>query len=352
MSINENNICYAPWNLIRVEPDGNCYSCSSAFVKDFYNYGNLFEQDLDEIWNGIEAQSFRNDKRTMSYSFCRKNDCFLFCANFASYQNKSIEKLVSSKYPSLVSLSYDYTCSQRCVFCRDKVMIMPSPIAKKWESILESKIIPMLKDTKLLEISCSGEFFDSKHSQKILKKIVEVYPDIKLRIFSNGINFTQENVEKLGLVKNIAEVCLSIHSGSKRVHRKIFRSETYDRVLENMEYISKLKRDRVFDILNFEFAINVLNYKDIKKFIKLSEKYDAMPIFIMVNDTTNTEFVKKVDKFAVFKTSHYLYNDFVKRLSDPFVYKKLPEFLKILKPVSKIQIIKNYIQHMKSCFGR
>ncbi len=349
MTQTNNNFCDAPWNLLRVEMDGNCYSCSSAYVKDCYSFGSIFKLGFNEIWNGEAAKKFREDKYNGNYSYCKKQDCHLFASDCSFYKRPLVNKDMNpyeADFPNVVSLSYDFSCSERCVFCRDNVEVLDPEIAKKWDSVIDSKIIPLLSNVKLLEITCSGELLSSEHSKSVLKRILSVYPNIKLKLFSNGLNFNEENLMELGIVNNLEEVCISLHACTAKTYKHIFRTNNFDKVKKNLNYISLLKKQGLLNSFNIQFVINKYNYKEIKSFIKFVISLGANPVFTYVSDTTNTKFVKNPYNWAIYRENHYLYNDFVAVLNDEFVKKYLPDFLKNLKKISYFKIMKNIYEYM------
>lgn len=349
----KNKVCYAPFYLLRVEQDGNCYSCSSAYVKDSYCFGNIFTDDIDDIWNGEKAKLFRKDKLNCEYSFCKRNICNLFASDMCSYfkkpetkeENDSLSCCLDS-YPLYVSLSYDFSCSEKCVFCRDKTYILEPDIASEWESILYTKIIPLLKHAKILEMTCAGELLISKHSQKMLKEIVHYCPDIKLKLFSNGIYCTEEKFSELGILENIEEVCISLHCVKKDTYKKIFRNENFDKVISNIKYIASLKQKGLVKNFCLQFVITRDNYKEIKEFIKFANSVNAIPVFTFVIKNDETEYCKNYYNYSVHEKEHYLYNSFVSVLQDPFVQKNIPEHLKKYQKISQLLIIKNWFRYI------
>ena len=52
--------CQNPWNCFEINNDGRCFFCNPCF-SNFNAIGNLFEDDIDTIWNGEKAQNYRKD---------------------------------------------------------------------------------------------------------------------------------------------------------------------------------------------------------------------------------------------------------------------------------------------------
>ena len=62
--------CYIPWNRLSIQPNGDVYPCPVAHGP----VGNMFEESLDEIWNGDRLADFRagvNDNERMNED-CRQ----------------------------------------------------------------------------------------------------------------------------------------------------------------------------------------------------------------------------------------------------------------------------------------
>lgn len=338
-----NDMCLAPWNLLRIEADGNCYSCSSAYVKDLYSFGNIFTDDIHEIWYGEKAAKFREDKLKKEYNYCKIDQCHLFAKNMNYF---SSEQLNHINYPKYVSLSYDNSCSERCIFCRDEIICLDNKTANKWETILHSKIIPLLQNANILEITCAGELFSSVHSQKIVKEIIKTYPNLKLKLFSNGILFTEEKLKDLGILDNIDEICISLHCTNSSTYKKIFRNDNFNKVMKNVEFIADMKKTGKIKNFCLQFVINKHNYKEIKSFIKKAKELGATPVFNYISDTTGTVFTKNMYNYAVYNPKHFLYNSYVKVLEDKFVQENVPDFMRHLKTISTVDIIKNYISYI------
>ena len=123
--------CQNPWNCLELNNDGKCFFCNPCF-SNFNMIGNIFEDDIDEIWNGEKAQKFRQDVLEKKYTYCNYDNC---------NGNKSdvlIYKSLIAPYPKYINVGYDYTCAQRCIICRDEYKALPPEECKKWEERLES----------------------------------------------------------------------------------------------------------------------------------------------------------------------------------------------------------------------
>lgn len=348
----DKNICKNPWNFLRIEVGGYCFFCCSTFVKDYHYIGKITENNFDEVWNGQAAQEYRQDVLDKRYTYCDLKSCEMCYSCYEPYYRESQESPLLAKSPTVISLAYDYSCAQKCAFCRDEVKMMTKSEVALWEEKLEKELIPIMTNTKILSFNGCGEFFDSTHSKKFIKKIAEIYPEIKLEIITNGVKISKKNLEKLGIASKIRMIQISLHAATRKTYKKIFRKDNFNKVFENLKYIAELKAQGQIEEFQLMFVINSLNYKDMKKFVKMAQDLGALACFSVTNDGCHTEYTSCDERFAVFDKKHYLYNDFVRIMKDKIFNSEnciIPSYLKELELVPFSQMIKNYIKYLKMC---
>lgn len=332
--------CKNPWNTFEFNNDGKCFFCNPCF-SNFTLIGNIFENDIDEIWNGEAARNFRKDVLERKYTHCNYDVCNGLKTDILPYDG------VIADYPEYINLGYDYSCGQKCIICRDDYNGMPEAEIKKWEDRLESHILPITSKAKYMFVNCRGEYFDSKHTQKMVAAIINNNPNIKIEFISNGIKCTKENLIKHNLLDRLYKVHISFHSATRETYKKIFRIDKFNEVYENAKFISSLKREgkiREFEIM---FVITDANYKDMPKFVQMAIDLDAKAAFSACIGGY-TEYTKNREEYAVFYQNHHNYNDFVKMLKNPIFNSNhcfLPDYLRNLKPISFKQSMKNKIKY-------
>ena len=332
--------CKNPWNCLELNNDGKCFFCNPCF-SNFNLIGNIFENDIDDIWNGEKAQNFRKDVLEKKYSFCNYENC-----NGNKTSELPYSELIAP-YPEYINIGYDYTCGQRCIICRDDYQALPEDECKKWEDKLETHILPITSKAKYMFVNCRGEFFDSKHTQKMVSAILNNNPNIKVDFISNGIKCTEENLKKHGLYDKIFKVHISLHSATRKTYKRIFRNDKFNDVMQNVKYISTLKKSGKIDEFEIMFVITADNYKDMPKFVKLAEELDARAAFSACIGGY-ADYIMNREVYAVFYQNHHNYNDFVNMLKNPIFNSKhcwLPDYLRELKPVNFKQSLTNKLRH-------
>lgn len=339
--------CKNPWNCLELNNDGKCFFCNPCF-SNFHLIGNIFENDINEIWNGEKAQQYRQDILDKKYTYCNYDNC----------NGNKVAELpfdgVIAPYPEYVNVGYDYTCGQRCIVCRDEFKALPTEECQMWEEKLETHILPITSKAKYIFVNCRGEFFDSNHTQKMVAAILKNNPNIKVDFISNGIKCTEKNLIKHNLLGKIFRIHISLHAATRKTYKKIFRNDKFDDVMKNVRHISELKKSGQIEDFEIMFVITNENYKEMPAFVKLAEELDARAAFSACIGGF-TEYTTNREEYAVFYQNHHNYNDFVKILKNPIFKSEhcsLPAYLRELTPVPKKQMFINQLRFFERKFLR
>lgn len=323
--------CKHPFNTIQIQNTGEVYCCC-CYWTDFYSFGNIFENSFDEIWNGERAKEFRKQFIENSYKYCKLDLCEPFLQEF--------EPDYISEYPKKIEFSYDRRCNVRCIFCRNEKNKEEEEYNRQKEKRIEENFdrifTPILKKVELVEMNSAGELFASKHSIEIVKKIIEINPNVEFNIISNGTLFTKEITERLNLKSRLNTVIISIHSATEKTYKKLVEHGDFKALMQNLEYLSDLKKQGILKGLQLNFVVTSVNYKEMKNFVKLAKKLDARAFFINYHRQIDSD--ELMNKLDISLQTHPQYNNLVKILSDP-IFKDdcciVNDYLKNIKPVKK-----------------
>lgn len=339
----EQRFCVKPYEFFEIGTDGYCYFCSRLW-NDSYCIGNILEQSFQEVWNGEKATSFRQTIIDKNYKFCDTHLCIMPTGSPLSSP--------VADYPLEVSLCYDNTCVQQCVYCRDEPQVMSEEDQAKWDALIEPMFIPMLQKAKLVTVNVAGEVFISKHSKKLIKRIAEVYPDIKFAIITNGILCSEENLNKLGIADKIVDIRISIPSCIRETYDKIVRNGNFDSVMKNLEYVSQLKKKGQINVFHINCVLTSWNYKDLIPLTKFAKEIGACVHVMIAKDMgQGTKFLSQLEKYIITNPTHPEYNKFVEIMNNPII-KDNDDFLindsfKHLNKLSISDVVKNKINFYK-----
>ena len=334
--------CPNPYILAELMPYGHVYPCSCGWIRG-YSFGNIFEQSFDEIWNGEKAQEFRQKLYDNDFSLCPG------CQNLEILEEINDEKpKLISEPPERILLGLDEFCDVKCVFCRaENYKVNPNLIPKDKEDKLLDILSPWLERAKYVKTNAVGEVFASKISRDLIKQIAEKFPHIKFEIITNGIQCTKEHLEELNIADKISMMTVSLHAYTEKTYNKIVKGGNYKKVLENLEYLSKLKKQGKIERLELHFTVTSINYKEIPQIIEYTRKIGANIRLLGLDCSRDLE--KLYNEINIQDKNHPEYNNLVKIVhSKEFLNSKDVviqghDYFVGLQPISFSEILKNKI---------
>ena len=323
--------CKHPFHTIQIQNTGEVYCCC-CYWTNFYSFGNIFEKSFDEIWNGEKAKEFRKQFIENNYKYCNLEVCDPYLQEF--------EPDYTADYPKKVEFSYDRRCNVRCIFCRNEKNKEEEEYNRQKEKRIEENFdrifTPIIEKAEVVELNSAGELFASKHSIEIVKKIIKINPNIEFNIISNGILFTKENIDTIGLRKHLNTVIISMHASTEKTYNKLVENGNFKALMTNIKYLSKLKQDGILQNLQLNFVVTAINYKEMKDFVRLARELDAKAFFINYHRQIDSD--ELMNRLDISLTSHPQYNKLVKMLKNPIFKEEccvLNDYLKELKPNKK-----------------
>lgn len=326
-------ICELPYNLVQINEFGDVFPCCSFYCGN-YSFGNILESPFSKIWNGEKAKNFRRQLIDKTFKYCNLEVCLPHRSDCIIEETE-----IADKRPASVLLGYDRTCNVKCIFCTP--LLKNKSYQKKFENI-ENWYSDLFYDVKHVNVSCSGELFASKHCRELTKRIVQLYPDIKFDVTTNGLLFNETNLIELGIKDSLSTVGISFHSLNKKVYEKLVLKSNFDTVMKNVKYAIELKKQNKIKNLEFRFVITSYNYKEMIKFAKYAKENNARCVFMeCIQYNMNSKLYKKLN---ILDANHSNYNSFIRLIRHPILkedFVSINKSLFDLKPVSFLTSIKN-----------
>lgn len=311
-------ICTWPFKAVEIYENGDVCCCCFSYASHGYTFGNIFENDFDEIWYGKKAVAMRKSVIEHNFRFCNPETCIEIGGNKLFFENSTENLVERPPYPEYISFAYDKTCNCNCVMCRDEVVHKFSEEMRLWDEKIETLFLPMLKNAKVVEMDGSGEIFVSEHSKRLISAIIANYPNIKFNLQTNGILCTEENLRKLNLYDRLTMLNLSVHAANEETYNKIVRKGNFKKVLENIETISKMKKDGKIDTVFLNFVVSSFNYKEMPEFVELAKKFDLTASFFEFRDWGDcSNMCRNYEEYAVILPNHPAHKDFVRTMQNP-----------------------------------
>ncbi|MCR5261377.1 MAG: SPASM domain-containing protein [Candidatus Gastranaerophilales bacterium] len=364
--IKNSKICLRPFEYFTVEQNGDVFCCCPAYTNQ-YILGNVLEQSFDEIWNGKKWKKFRKNIYENKYSKCNLDMCY----GMEQWCFVDKNQIKQAKYPKYASLCIDNACNIICLFCRDKIkyaypyftknnlrlnkykyqffsllkklhlynknnylinteriggtllkeLIDEAEFIEKHIKKIDNFYIPMLREAKILMLNGAGEVFVSEFCKKLLKKTTVKYPNLKYQILTNGLLCDEEHLKKLNLADKLDIVIVSLHAATEQTYNKIIIGSDFNRVIENVKYLAKLKKENKINDVLVSFVISSLNYKDLPEFVEMAYSIGVNPVMWEVRDINDCRFCKEIEKYNICSKNHPEHEKLLEVLQNP-VFKK------------------------------
>lgn len=329
------NICKAPFFYIEIFADGEVHNCCPSYIK--YSIGNIYKNSIEEIWNSKRAKTIRKQILANNYSCCRTE----LCANDSNpalkeleYVDTNIELKEEMPLPKFVKFCHDFECNVHCITCRKNVMCQSKEELERLNSEIEKYYLLILKGAETVCMNGIGDCLASRHGRIFLKKIAEVYPNIKFDLHTNGLLCNEKNLKELNILDRISVVEISLHATTKETYDKIVLGSDWNKVIKNIEWLAKLKKQGKIDDLLLFFVVDNINYKEMPDFVKLAEKYGAQAYFWTYRNW-GVQNEKEARAMSIFDKRHRDYNDLVEVLHNDIFKSKNCHLNPILLEISQ-----------------
>lgn len=306
------SICSLPWTYFEIhknkEGKNIIYPCCPDACR-FYSFGTLSDTSFEDIWYGERAENFREKMKTGEYPLCNLNVCG-GGDTYLSEVGKFYDENGKVKKPVKFNLCDDKSCNVACITCRDEIIIDEAP---------KDDISSLYEDVETLMLSGSGDPFASPYYRKILKELTKKNKKCKFHICTNGILMTKRKCKNLGILSRIEKVEISLPGVKKETYDEIVKFGNHEKVLENIEWISK---DSTIETKQLNFVVHRLNYKEIPDLIALALSKN-FTFWISHFRDWGTEYGKKYNEAAIWLPEHPEHQEFLEVMSNELV-KKYP----------------------------
>lgn len=350
--------------------------CPSWFNQSYWDFG--LEKNLDDIWNGKQAQELRKRMYEGDYSFCNRGECKIPLMSIDEMANPDINFIetpiskenleaikqknpIMPKQPASLHLVADTRCNLKCPTCRPEII---SNTVESVEADEEYDLVQRLKDdVEIIKMSSSEEVFYSQVQRKLLKSFnKDDFPKLRrVHIVSNGTLFNQKAYNDLSPgTSYIKDISISLDAGSKEVYEKL-RGPYWEQVVSNLEWLGQMRKAGKFELLTLNCTLIKDNYRDIPNLVELGRKNNVDRILIQkYNFALNQGFKthkEQVDQ-AIHLPTHPEHIHMVRTLEmfkdDTLVHtlldiegfdQKIEEHIRLRKALLEVHNLKGYLEN-------
>jgi len=321
--------CSTPFDQAWVINEGEVYTCCPVYLQ--IPIGNVYEQEWDDIWNSKVAQEIRSSILDGSFKYCNWFVCPVIVDHFLggkvlgaieqSLDNVGRYKTIIDRNQPLrlAGAANDYTCNLYCPSCRRERFKPSDDHKKKLEFAKEKVILPLLKNTIKFSLS-GGEPFASRYSKEMLSLINKTdFPFLeRLEITTNGLLLDEKQWEEL---KNIhylkIDLLVSVDATKEETYRIVRRGGNFGRLMENLQFISKLRKEMRINCFSINFVVQDHNYHEMPDFVALGLQLGVDFIAFQKIYNAGTFSPEEFSQRTVFEPTHPDFDKFIDILRMP-----------------------------------
>lgn len=283
MNIQNGLKCQLPFHHIKIYKDGSIYACDSNLTSPI---GNILNNSLYEIWNGIELKKLRNEILCGTYNKCNTDRCLILnnwelAKQIPRFLDSSVKILDE---PQHIRFHIDNSCNLVCPGCREKMVfvqenddnhhMMFNVIKKTLDELFSEP-----HDKKyIITFDNGGEFFASLAWKRILENEQifinpDLWPNTRFELFTAGVLMTpewQNNYKKLLL--QTKHISISVRAGNEDSY-KIVRGDYWNQLWENISYLMNN-----FDLeCIWSIVVDEDTYESIPDLIDIAYTFNNLP---------------------------------------------------------------------------
>ena len=218
------------------------------------------------------------------------------------FHPEKIVEFKEGKRPFPITMEVDFTniCNHRCSFCNFGEHLKKDHSSLNSELIIERLAEAYKLGTKGICITGGGEPSLHKHFSKMVQKMKQIGFDIGL--ITNGSMLEGKEGD---IIENLQWIRVSMGSGDPGSYKLIEGVDHFDKVINNINTLSKLKNDRKSD---FNIGIRIRVTKDnLASLINIANIINKLNIDYL--QLAPDQFTEKEDCFWIVKNTRKVFGE-------------------------------------------
>lgn len=277
------------------------YYCSINYWQGKYSYKNyvcldnkhnfknkkIIKASYHVFYNYLNLLYKKQDIKTIKDFFKYTNNEIVIYDKYFEYCLKNIKNII--KFPQNIIIALTNECYHYCIYCPKNVLKRKSTKMsfELFKKIIDEKLLYFPDDKMKIEFSGYGEPLLNTNIFKMIDYANKRIRNIEIDLYTNGELLTLENFKKLAK-GGVTNIFVSIDAVTKETYFKIHNKNVYDIVVQNLNTISKYKKDNNIRIPRLipNFIICEENNEEAIDFIK---KYGVRNQIEKSNKNVNIE---------------------------------------------------------------
>ena len=278
--------CPAPFREFRLSTAGDLSLCAPSRLRTPV-VGNILRDGIEGSWNSEQARDFRRSILDGSFSNCKAAHCPALqkqaLPDAPSIQNPRLRDIIDNQRvvledgPTSLNLSYDITCNLKCPACRPSIVGLKGRDLERVLALKDLLLKSSIIDGASSLLLCGfGDPFASRPHLEFLRSLdVHRFRKLRIVLLTNGLLLTPQMWRTFPDAHPlIEEIAISIDAATAETYT-LNRGGKFDRLLENLEFISELRRDSVIRTFRINFVVQANNFREMPSFVALGSGLGA-----------------------------------------------------------------------------
>lgn len=320
----EKHICPNPFERIESASRNRLMFCCPAWLP--VPAGSLEDDTVEAVWNSQAAQDIRASIHDGSYRYCSRMHCPMFTdnglpkrENIKSPELKEIAKTKATVLPpkiGRINLAHDRSCNLSCPSCRTKLIIADRAETSRFDALTDKALLPLILVSRRVGITGSGDPFSSRHYRNLIRRLTDLPPGPIIDLQTNGLLLAR-SWDELGLEGRVGNVLFSIDATNKETYETIRRGGEFEDLLENLEFLSQLRKRGAVKYARLDFVTQALNFRQMPEAADFMRSLGLDAIKFQMLRSWNTWTPEEFERQHVGHPGHPDYAEFQTVMTDP-----------------------------------
>ena len=215
-------------------------------------------------------------------------------------------------------LSHDRSCNLSCPSCRTGLILARKAEQASLNRVADTVLFPLLSNADRLRVTSGGDPFGSAHFQYVLRHLDRASnPGLRLELQTNGILLTPRLWERLKLEGRVDQLIVSVDAAEPNTYAVVRRGGRFEILLDNLAFISALRRERRIRWLRFDFVVQAKNFREMPAFVDLARSFAADGVKFQMVRSWGTWTPQEFARQDIGDPAHPEHADFLAVLRDP-----------------------------------
>ncbi len=316
--------CTNPFEHLESASRNRLMFCCPAWLPT--HAGSLEDSTAEDVWNSPAARDIRASIHDGSYRYCSRMHC-------PKLVDKTITKTRDLTDPEMrkvwqnkltvhptkikrIALAHDRSCNLSCPSCRTELLIANKAENTRLDQLIDNALLPLILASRRISMTGSGDPFSSNHFRSVIRRLTALPDGPIIDLQTNGLLLARSWSE-LGLPGRVGNVLVSIDAAKSETYAIIRRGGTLEDLMENLAFLSDLRRTGQVDFVRLDFVVQALNYREMPAAAQIMRDFGFDRIKFQMLRSWDTWDAAAFRKNHVGHPDHREFNLFAQVLQDP-----------------------------------